>query len=595
MRGLAAVVAFRATGDNAVSNSDSKSPRQPAADEWTAIEPRVAAEAEFFEILNDFGNPLELLREAISNAIDAGATTLDVSFQVEEIEGARRLVIELEDDGTGMTNEVITRDFWGLGYSPSRQRSDAIGEKGHGTKIYLRSERIEVRTQSSEGAHESICDRPLKALSQKRLHEPRLRAIPPFREHSGTRIRIIGYNDNERSKFIRDIVKDYLLWFTKIGSVERIFKIDRHAGFKVRLKCLDQDEPEVVSFGHVFPDENSDIDKLFEERGTGAADSYVKRYVWPKERLQGHPEVSYEAVISVEGDGIKRVYNPMIRERRRSESGKYRVFDRYGIWLCKDFIPVVRVNDWITGFGSGSNAFVLLHGFVNCQSLKLTANRGTIANTDPKILEELQSAVQRLVADVDADLNKAGLYTLRGWHEESRTLEQERTEFARRVKTLRVRRVAKYNGRTLYEPSNESELFGLLVTVYALHPELFEFEPLDYNTTRGIDVIAKNKSGTTGSEGQHWYVELKYMLRSDFNHAFEHIRWIVCWDLDKSIGDGSEFRGIEDSDVRRLTVDTDDAGRQVYFLDNRKRAGKIQIIRLKEYLKERLNIEFDLA
>lgn len=35
--------------------------------QWEPIEPRVNAEAEFFEILNDFGNPLKILRESISN------------------------------------------------------------------------------------------------------------------------------------------------------------------------------------------------------------------------------------------------------------------------------------------------------------------------------------------------------------------------------------------------------------------------------------------------------------------------------------------------------------------------------------------------
>ena len=37
---------------------------------WKKIQPNVDASAEFFEIVNDFGDPLELLREAISNAID---------------------------------------------------------------------------------------------------------------------------------------------------------------------------------------------------------------------------------------------------------------------------------------------------------------------------------------------------------------------------------------------------------------------------------------------------------------------------------------------------------------------------------------------
>lgn len=563
--------------------------------EWENVQPKVNAEAEFLEILHDFGNPLEIIREAISNAIDWHATWIKISFRVEEIEGEKRSVITLADNGDGMTHEVIGRDFWGLGYSPSRGRKDTIGEKGHGTKIYLRSEHIVVRTQSAEGAYLSECDKPLAALTQKKLHQPRLKPIEQFLEHTGTEITITGYNGNERSRFVREIVKDYLLWFTKAGSIERVFAITSHENFKVYLKCLDQDDFEEVAFGHVFPPENSDINKLFDEKGAAAADWYVKCYIWKGERLTHHPEVTFDAVISVEGDTVKRTYNPMIRERPRSESGRYRVSDRYGIWLCKDYIPVTRVNDWITGFGSGSNAFVLLHGFVNCQSLKLTANRGDIANTDPVILEELKQAVQKLINKVDTELNDKGLYILRGWQEETLTLQQEKTEFMRRVKTLKGRTVAKLDGHLLIEPRNEAELFGLFVTVYTLHPELFEFEPLDYNTSRGIDIVARNRSDNLITEGEHSYIELKYLLQAKrFNHAYQYLRWIICWDFDKGVAPGLELQGIEDGDLRQLKTAAGDNGQSLYFLDSPARRVKIQVIRLKEYLKQRLQLEFDI-
>lgn len=370
-------------------------------DEWQAIQPQVNSEAEFLEIVHDFGNPLEVLREAISNAMDAHATWIKIGFNVEEVEGSKRLVVSLFDDGDGMSREILARDFWGLGYSPSRERKDAIGDKGHGTKIYLRSESVTVRTQSAEGSYLSECFRPLSDLTNNQMHKPRLKEIPKPFDHTGTEIRIVGYNDNERSKFVQNWVKDYIVWFTKVGSCEQIFGIKKNTGFKVYLKCLDQDDYEELAFGHPFPTENSDINKLFGEKDAAAADWYVKRYVWKNERLANHPEVTFDAVISVEGDAVKRSYNPMVGERRRSETGRYRMSDRYGIWLCKDFIPITRVNEWITGFGSGSNAFVLLHGFVNCQSLKLTANRGDIANTDPLILDELKSAVQKFLDKVD--------------------------------------------------------------------------------------------------------------------------------------------------------------------------------------------------
>jgi len=561
------------------------------AAEWTTIIPRVNLEAEFWEIANDFGDPLELLREAISNSIDADASWVRIHFFVEEIEGERTLVIEIEDDGRGMTIDVLEQDFWGLGFSRSREDKEKIGEKGHGTKIFLRSERVTVRTQSETGAAESICDRPMRALATRKSHEPRIRSIEKYQDHTGTFIRIEDYNKSEGSTFVQDRVGDYLRWFTKVGSIERIFGVEKLAHFKVFLKCLDSDDFEEIDFGHPFPEENSDIQKLFETWTSEAGDWFCKRYIW-KGRFQELPDITFEAVISVEGDRVKRAYNPMIRERIRGDGSKYKVADRYGIWLCKDFIPIQQVNEWISGFGTGSNSFVLLHGFLNCQTLKLTANRGSIANTDPKVMTELQKTVQRLVAEVDKDLQNKGLYTLLQWQTESRTLDQEKSEFQRRTKTIEKRKTTHFEDRLFLEPQNESELFGLLIAIYSMKPDLFEFEPLDYNTTRGIDIVAWNKTNTSVVESKFWYVELKYLLKDSFNHAFKNLRWIVCWDFEKSVREDSEFRSIEETDVRQLRVHKDAEGYTYYFLENPVSANRIQVIRFAQFLRERLGIDF---
>jgi hypothetical protein len=561
--------------------------------DWQAVIPAVNPEAEFFQILNDFGDPLELLREALSNAVDANASQFDIKFDVPEIGGAKRLVIDLEDNGCGMERDVLARDFWGLGFSQSRERVDAIGEKGHGTKIYLRSQRVEVRTQSAHGAFAAVCESPLEALSQGQLHRPQLREIEPFRNGSGTHVRIIGYNDNERSRFRQDIIRDYLLWFTKLGSIERIFGRNQLEHFHLTLKALDVSQAEAISFGHVFPPESFDIHRMFDKLGPKAADQYVKRFILADQRLPNHPEITFDIVISVEGDEAKRNCNPMIRERSRSDTGKYRVSDRYGLWICKDYIPVERQNEWLSGFGSGSNAFVLLHAFVNCQHLKLTANRKSIANTDARVLEDLRTAVKEQIAKVDAHLDGQGLYILRSWQDEERTNQQEKSEFERRVKNLKSRRVAILDGRRLLEPTNESELFGLFITICSFKPELFPFEPLDYNTTRGIDMIARNQSASPITEGERWYVELKYILQTQFNHSFSHLRFVVCWDFDTKVVDGTEFHGIGEHDARNLKVVIDETGRRQYFLDAPKSHIKIEVLRLKEILKDRLNLSFE--
>ncbi|OEU67069.1 MAG: hypothetical protein BA867_01190 [Desulfobacterales bacterium S5133MH16] len=571
-----------------------------ANNNWTDIKPEVNGSAEFFEIVNDFGDPMELVREAISNAVDWKASHIKVSFNVENINGSKRLVVCLSDDGVGMTNQVLSTAFWGLGHSESRKLKangdgDLIGEKGHGTKIYLRSEEVQVRTKSEEGCFESVCPEPFKALSNEELHKPQLREIDNFIDDrsTGTEIRIIGYNDNERSAFIQDIVRDYIKWFTKVGSIEHVFGIEHNKDFKIYLKCLDADEFEEISFGHTFPEENSSIDSLFEELEFDAADHYVKRFIYANERLKNHPEVTFDLVVSVEGDQAKRKYNPMIQERSRKETGRYKVSDRYGIWICKDHIPITRVNEWISGFGTGSNSMTMIHGFLNCQDLKLTANRGAISNTDSQIQNELKERVQEIFDDIDTYLHEKGIYTLRSWQKEHKTIKQENAEYKRRITSIKKRNACEYKGRVFLEPQNEAEVFGLFMSIYTLYPEKFLFEPLDYNTSRGIDLIARNKTDNKISESEFWYVELKFILKKDFNHAFKHLRWILCWDFDKNLSEASELIGVEESDIRYLKTEKDENNNPIYFLDKRARGGnRVEIIKLKEFLRIELGMEF---
>lgn len=134
----------------------------------------------------------------------------------------------------------------------------------------------------------------------------------------------------------------------------------------------------------------------------------------------------------------------------------------------------------------------------------------------------------------------------------------------------------------------------MFVTIYALHPELFEFEPLDYNTTNGVDIIARHKSPNKITEGEHGYIELKYILRKKINHAYQFLRWVVCWDFDKNISLGSELQGIEDTDIRVLESVLDDDADPLYYLNPKRGAHKVQVIRLKQLLSRKLNLDFDI-
>ncbi len=66
------------------------------------LTPTVDQAQEFIEIVNDFANPLDLVREAVSNAFDANATDIRLAFDTEVVSGETTFVIRLSDNGDGM-------------------------------------------------------------------------------------------------------------------------------------------------------------------------------------------------------------------------------------------------------------------------------------------------------------------------------------------------------------------------------------------------------------------------------------------------------------------------------------------------------------
>ena len=92
------------------------------------ITPTVDAAQEFIEIATDFSNPLDLVREAISNSFDAKATKIRIAFTTVREAGESILFTEIEDDGTGMDEEGL-KSFFDLGNSLRRGDPEKIGDK----------------------------------------------------------------------------------------------------------------------------------------------------------------------------------------------------------------------------------------------------------------------------------------------------------------------------------------------------------------------------------------------------------------------------------------------------------------------------------
>ena len=62
-----------------------------------------------------------------------------------QIYGEKVLKIQITDNGTGMDLDGL-KSFYDLGNSLRRNDEATIGEKGHGTKVFFNSKKIEVIT-----------------------------------------------------------------------------------------------------------------------------------------------------------------------------------------------------------------------------------------------------------------------------------------------------------------------------------------------------------------------------------------------------------------------------------------------------------------
>jgi hypothetical protein len=86
-------------------------------------------------------------------------------------------------------------------------------------------------------------------------------------------------------------------------------------------------------------------------------------------------------------------------------------------------------------------------------------------------------------------------------------------------------------------------------------------------------------------------VEFKYLLTADFNHSFENLHSIICWDTQLKHNDIVKDINREE---RKLFIfgPQGDQDYTRYYLDNPRRAHKIEVLVLKDYLPQKLKVAF---
>lgn len=555
---------------------------------------------ETYQIIKDFENPIQIFREAFQNSYDEEAKEIYCRILVEPRLGGDDLFIDIWDNGLGLSEEHIPF-FFGLAKSTKvtskMMPKNKIGYKGHGTKIFFNSERIEIfsKPEKDKAGWGYILLDPIKQIEEtneiyrysERIEENNCSIKLPPDFDTGFYLRIknpyLFKTQQERYMLNHLYLRDYSKWYTVFGNIKHLF--DKQAPqvnlylhgqnidyFINNFRGIETIDPpptivekdnvqfEEIKMGHYFPPERTD-DKSMKAYVKQIDSSkqyydYYSRRIY-RDRVFIENNISFNFIIFVEGYETKRRYDILLSRREKiniARNLQHTDGERYGLWACKGGVPIEKVDEWIIG-GRGVGAYTYMHAFIDCDAFDLTANRGSVKNTDLQILNQVRNKVTEILNSrpIESALKEREYWE--SFEKTQRTIKGDSVELKERYKSSQKKNdITLPNGEKLTVPSltktgySESETLILLINLLAFYPDLFKFKILDYNTTKGIDFVVEMGANPK-------YIELKGTFRKKINHSFRNIYKFICYDMPLAENDV-----IEDVEplITRLRIKEDD-------------------------------------
>lgn len=533
----------------------------------TGQRPRVNEAREFLEIAKDFKDPKEIIREALSNSWDAHAQNVSLKFDLVRMPGTSRkkIVVEISDDGEGMgygerpqigTSEL--QDFFNLG--DSHKLHGSIGTKGHGTKIYYKSDNIVLDTwKNGKHVHAETEVPPWETLNLGRV--PTYRYDETQAGGKGTNILVDGFKAKQKDFTSLDDLTQYILWYTVIGSFGHYFEIQRK--MDVRLKPAKFSTEVTVPFGFSFPSDNTDI-----SRGT---DNYCKIF-GPKTIACGRTEEGAEVEVNVIGAILGEGLRDLVPH----------TYDMMGLWLAKDFIRVERNNRLIEDAFHGQYFYRSMLIFANCQQFELTANRNNIRN-DQEEYELAVEGIKQFLTDIHNADETCAYFETKKREDEAKKQEKKAKDQKTKAdayKAVLSRRLNEYGARPdlvapnvegapLKEPTSEAETSLLLQAMISSRHSAIDFRIGEYKTSQGVDLLVQSiTKGITSFAWAEIVVKLENLYQ--WPHDLEGIHKVICWELGRvrerqTLGDGREAR-LTKKQAGRYHLDVGTDSIEVYVL-----------------------------
>lgn len=478
----------------------------------------------FKEIANNTLKPLEVVREAISNSMDAGASSIMIEISNED--GA--YVLRIKDDGTGMSLNDID-DFFSIGSSKGKV-SQKIGEKGLGSVTFFKSKRIEVVTLGVDGRFHAILEDPWKKIKCNEELSFNLVKLEHSDLDQGTEIKIFNYEANSlyNRHFNFESLKDYILWYTAAGSFKTKFSHVKelrhlikniHSSPMIKLVDKIQGKEEEFVGEHRFSESqenpaHSDDDQFDRMNRYSRAFGPFHRSDFINDKY-----VSFQ------------IYGTISGVEKRNEIIKFdqgqRHRSRFGLILSKDFIPFINMKEFLLDDNNYSHYHLLL----NSQNFELSSDRNNITNTDSPEVQWIFSEAKKIIHNQITEIVKDTYFRLKQEDEFHESIYKRKKETVNRLSKIdQVEDVLIPSVGTMKMPNNESQTLMIMATLLARH-KIEGLRLIEYSSLSSTDLLLEDESGNM------ILAEVEYKLSSllKHGHPIETLDQIWCWRIDIDI------------------------------------------------------------
>jgi hypothetical protein len=488
--------------------------------------PQIKETSIFKEIAQNIVNPLEIVREGVSNACDADAKNISIITYRNEV---GNFLVEMIDDGEGMNLEDIHR-FFNLG--DSNKNFIGIGKKGLGTKTYYKSNNITIITKSKDGkAYKSIMNKPWKKLNDGCIPQYSVEEIKQGNIALGTTIIIEDYIvDNPEKYFNFDTIKDYILWYTAAGSFKiffsnytQLYKLIKNIQIAPRIFLNDKVlglEAEIAGTHHFSPPQEipeEDIDEPVYKKSV----NYCRHFgPFHRETNINGEYVSVQIYGTVSGNNCRKA----ICKLKQGETLK----SRFGLYLAKDFIPFAKNTELLH-----DSLYSHYHILVNSQNFELTADRNNISNDNTPIVAWVYQQAKDIIDNYIKPLAESGYFKMRKEDERDYVVKCRKESVGKSL-----RRLDKLENLMLEEipitkkPYCESQVAILFASLLSNNHTRSFIKYINkivmFSTHTSTDMICLDKNN------KEVMVEVEYRLSNIFlhKHPTGTFDYIVCWEID---------------------------------------------------------------